>query len=198
MRFRTGQLLLLVAVALPLATASAAVPSRDAHLSDLDPKERATVAQSDPAQALRDSIEAGPTALNPDDLLDLDDPAAPLHFDFPDLERIARPTGFANVSESSFDVVLYRSGRQIYLYIGVDGGAASGDLEVAATFWEHETDAGIPDRLRRSLIVRGASEESADEAVAAIEEMLQRPYRWQALCFSVEQRVDVLGIAGVR
>ena len=36
------------------------------------------------------------------------------------------------------------------------------------------------------------------DPVAAIEEMLQRPYRWQALCFSVEQRVDVLGIAGVR
>jgi hypothetical protein len=202
MRTRPNLLHLLLAslLASVATTASAAAPGGDRSPAlelELDPKERVAEMAQLEGEGIEE-LEAGPTALDPESLIDLDDPAAPLHFEFPDLERLARPTGFSNVSEAEFDVVLYRSGRQIYLYVGVEGGAASEELEAVATFWEHETDAGIPDRLRAELTRRGAPPESAEEAVTAIAEMLERPYRWQALCFSVEDQVDIIGVAGAR
>lgn len=142
-----------------------------------------------------DLSETGSTGV---ELMELDDPAAPLHFHFPDLERIVRPTGFSNVAVESFDLVVFRSGRQIYLYEGVDGGSVSTDAEPIVTFYGHETDAGLPRGIRDALVANGASQEAADDAIGELEQQLAPPYAWQALCFRVGDTVEMQGIAGVR
>ena len=141
--------------------------------------------------------EAPPVSIDPE-LLDLDDPASPISVAFPDLERLARPDGFLNVSDEELDLVVFRSGRQIYLYADVQGGAPSDEAERIATFYEHETDAGLPRGIRDALVDAGASQEQADAALGELEAYFQRPYRWQALCFQVGESIEMQGIAGVR
>ncbi|MFT6396255.1 MAG: hypothetical protein ACJAYU_000998 [Bradymonadia bacterium] len=147
--------------------------------------------------AAQPELEAPPVSVAPE-LLELDDPATPLSFDFPDLDRLARPTGFSNLTEESFQLIVFRSGRQIYLYEDIGAGAISDGADPTATFYEHETDAGLARGIRDALVESGASQEAADSAIGELQDRLDRPYGWQALCFRVGETVEVQGIAGVR
>ncbi len=142
-------------------------------------------------------IEAPPISIATE-LLDIDDPASPLQIEFQDLERVARPTGFVNSTEDTFSLIVFRSGRQIYLYEDVGGGVISDDAEPIATFYEHETDAGLARGIRDALVGAGATQEAADAAIGEIAQRLDRPYGWQALCFRVAETIEMQGISGVR
>lgn len=117
--------------------------------------------------------------------VDLDDPNAPLTVHFSDEERLARPMSFSVNGSALIDLVVFRSGRQIYLHLAAEPGESFID-DADATYWEHETDAGLGDGIRRALTQRGASPDAAEAVASALQPLLERPYRWQALCFMLE------------
>lgn len=155
---------------------------------------------SDHLVQIDETPEAPPAEISVDDLVDIDDPAAPLQIVFPNADRIARPTGFALVPEREADLVVFRSGRQIYLHLKASEAGVEQELaDAIATFWEHETDSGLGDGIRVALTDLGASPNAAAATVDELEQLLARPYRWQALCFTlIPDGIEVIGIASAR